>query len=272
MFRFVVVFYSERNAIMLLHTLGTSSGTAPVPGKQHTCLALETQNNLYFFDAGENGAYTASVNGVDLLKTRAIFITHSHMDHVGGLGNMLWYIRKISLRDKVSLAGRVIDIFTPCLETVQGFMTVLSHTEHDFVCEHKHEIHQVEDGLLYSDDDIKVSAIHSHHMPERNGKPTSFGYIIECEGKKIVYTGDMRLEDLEYLVPSDCDVLLAETGHHVIEQVCDALKKYNKNPKMLIIVHQNTKVSRDMNKSRLILKENFSGCGIVADDGGKYIL
>lgn len=69
---------------MKLHILGSCSGTEPMPGRHHTSLALETGGSLYFLDAGEGCGYSSYLLGIDQLRTRGIFISHTHMDHVGG--------------------------------------------------------------------------------------------------------------------------------------------------------------------------------------------
>ena len=59
---------------MKIHTLGTSAGTQPFSGFHHSSLAVEADGALYWIDAGECGAYTAHLKGIDILKTRAIHL------------------------------------------------------------------------------------------------------------------------------------------------------------------------------------------------------
>ena len=75
---------------MKLYVFGSCSGTEPMEGRHHTSVAFEINDRFYWFDAGENCSYTAHLMGVDLLKISDIFISHTHMDHIGGLANLLW--------------------------------------------------------------------------------------------------------------------------------------------------------------------------------------
>lgn len=185
---------------MQIHTLGTAAGTMPHPGFHHASVAVETDAGLWFFDAGECCAYTAHLAGVDLLKTKAIFLSHPHMDHVGGLGDLLWYIRKANLRLRVLTKEDALDIYTPCRETVDGFFTVLSHTEGAFRTEYRHAVHTFDAGIIYDRFGLRVQAIPTHHMIPVNGRDQSFGFRISDGRKSIVYSGDMNLEDVPALL------------------------------------------------------------------------
>ena len=79
---------------MKLYTFGCCAGTEPMENLHHTALAFEVGDTLYWFDAGESCSRTAHLMGIDLLKIKSIFISHTHMDHIGGLGNLLWNMRK----------------------------------------------------------------------------------------------------------------------------------------------------------------------------------
>ena len=89
---------------------------------------IEHGGGVYWVDAGAGCSYTAHLLGIDLLSVRAIFISHTHMDHVGGLANLLWDIRKLNGREKDParrIDNRRIDLFIPDLQVWQGVRQVL---------------------------------------------------------------------------------------------------------------------------------------------------
>ena len=69
--------------------LGTCSGTEPMPGMHHCSLIIEVDGVNYWFDGGENCAHAAHTGGVNVMNTRALFVSHPHLDHTGGIANLL---------------------------------------------------------------------------------------------------------------------------------------------------------------------------------------
>ena len=63
---------------MKITFLGTCSGTEPMPNRKHVSFVIEHAGAVYWFDAGEGCSYTAHLAGIDLLSTRAVFISHTH--------------------------------------------------------------------------------------------------------------------------------------------------------------------------------------------------
>jgi len=207
---------------MKLYIFGTCSGTEPHPDRKHTSFAVEAGGGLYWFDAGEGCSYTAHTMGLDLLNVRSIFISHTHMDHVGGLGNLFWNIRKLAKVRKELPKEKKIRLFIPCLATWEGFKQVLEHSEGGFACDFEIEAAPVESGIIFQNEAITVTAFPNQHVKVApSAPPRSFSYKIEAEGKTVVFSGDVRsIEELNGIVSEGCDVLLLETGHHKVQDCC----------------------------------------------------
>lgn len=197
-----------------IHILGSCSATEPMVGRHHTAWILETSGRFYQFDAGENSAWTAHTTGIDVTALRALFISHPHFDHVAGVPHLLWTRLKLHRRYQIPFAVEVLPIFTP--EPEQW-----AHLAELMVClrskkEPVFTVERVVDGEVFDDGVIRVEARHNLHLKvSEGGVWRSFSYSIAAEGKRIVYSGDLKdVAELDGWLAGVNDLVLMESGHH----------------------------------------------------------
>ena len=212
--------------------LGSCSGTEPQAGRHHTSWVLRFNNELFWFDAGENCSYTAHLAGLDLRTSRAVFLSHSHLDHVGGLPNLFWTIAKLRRLNKEPREFE-LPVHTPAPGQIEAVFRLLADTE--FPC--TSPIVPMHEGVLMSDP-IRVEARGNTHLPATpSGEPRSFSFRITADGKTIVYSGDVRsIQELDGW-SSRCDLLLMESGHHPPCDVCRYLTGRDAEIGRLIFLH-----------------------------------
>ena len=240
--------------------LGTCSGTEPMKNMHHTSFILEVNGVNYWFDAGENCAHYAYTTGVDVMNTKALFISHTHIDHTGGLANLFHCIRKLIVRENRSLINDKLKVFIPKKEILDCAITLTTNgrsSEFDIV-----EYNGVQDGVLFEDENVKITALHNRHLGEDGSQGWhSYSYLIEVEGKKIVFSGDVKNSlELEELIGTHCDLLLHETGHHKVEKVLNYV--VSKPVKKMRLIHHGREILNEYEKCDNLCKEYQNKYGV----------
>lgn len=225
---------------------GTCAGTEPMPGMHHASLAVEKNGCYYWFDAGEGCSRTAHLMGIDMSGIKSVFISHPHIDHLGGLLNVFWTIRKLAIVKKTLPPERKVDLYISDMNLWHHFDSILKGTECSFDNWFAVHPHGITDGLIYQDENLCVEAMHNHHMePGEDGAFRSYSFRITVDEKIIVYSGDVRnMVDLERIIGGGCDYLIMETGHHRVTDVC---KVANERPVgRLLFTHHGRAIINDV--------------------------
>ena len=262
---------------MKITVLGSCSGTEPMPGRHQTSVALETGGKLYFIDAGENAGYASYLAGIDQQKTAAIFITHTHMDHTGGLPHLLWNFRKISTLSpghQAQMEGKVIQIHMPNLSVFDGVMAMLRASEGNYETVFHLDPHLLRDGVAYDQDGFKLTAYHNHHLGEPiPGLPwLSYTFVVEAEGKKVLFSGDFR--DFSEIAPQmeGCDLVFLETGHHTTAGLCQELKDSGIQVGKVVFYHHGLAILHNFESELAAAKAVLGDQVAFSNDGSVYEL
>ena len=201
-------------------------------GSKGNCTYIEIENKRFLIDAGTNFLYISSKLleiGVDPKTIDAIFITHTHSDHVSALNKIIKEINpKLFLSKKnYGILGLVTD-------------------NYEFI----------KDDFIYEDIEIGIIKL-SHDAPE------CYGYIFSYNHKQLVYitdTGYINVKYFEklsnktvYIMESNHDVemlmnsnryrplkmrILGDDGHLSNKDSTYYLKKFvGENTKMIVLAH-----------------------------------
>lgn len=249
---------------MKIHYLGTCAGTEPIPGMHHCALVMEINETYYWFDAGEGCGYTAYLMGLDVCKTRALFISHPHIDHVGGLPHLLFVMKNLR---RPLIHNNTLEVYIPDLNCLQAAQNMSLETRSLKFSINGHQTH---DGLLYEDENVRVTAMHNTHLGEDGSAGWhSFSFLIEAEGKRVVYSGDIRRQDeLDPFLEEQCDLLIMETGHHKVKDVCEYA--LGKNVSRLRFNHHGREIINDRAAAEAFAAQNAEKSGVsivICHDG-----
>ncbi|MDX9978633.1 MAG: MBL fold metallo-hydrolase [Lentisphaeria bacterium] len=203
---------------MKITTLGSSHGDATAT-RNNSAILLEIESGAYLFEVGEPVCTTLIRREFDFGRLRAVFVSHMHGDHAGGLPILLKFFlkyRKPGWRCEVRLPE------TEAIPGLQAWMQALHLPNPEgFV-----DFAGVAPGLFFADGQLRVTALPTQHFGRTSPFP-SYGYLIEAEGKRVLFTGDLSgdFHDFPALPEgvADVDLCLSEATHAPLAAIVTAI-------------------------------------------------
>lgn len=191
---------------MKITFLGTSHG---VPAVDRYCSSamVEIGEAVYLIDGGAPTGDLLIRYGISYDRIKAVFTTHIHGDHTLGMLGMLslsnWYFKTSSY-----------DVYMPTEEGIGAFKEIIRVTDSP-LDETRIRMKVTAPGCFYDDGVLKVTAVPTRHM-ENSGSPT-YSLILDAEGKRVVFTGDMHYKDAaDFPViakEESSDLIICEMAH-----------------------------------------------------------
>jgi len=195
---------------MNLVFLGSSHGV-PEPHRRCSCAMLEVGEKRYFVDMGINPIDDLVTRGNSIDSVKGIFITHMHGDHTNGLISFYdlcnWYYRT---------AAPVLVMPEP--DKFHDLKKWIGGSIRDF------DVRKTETGITFDDGTVRVTAAPTKHCPN------SFAYLVEADGAKILFSGDLchrgPQEDFPiHFLECEPDLVICESAHFPADKYIPLLRE-----------------------------------------------
>ena len=235
---------------MKLAIFGSLASSAPVPGRNHLAFALEKDEGLYWFEAGENCSRTASFMGYAPEKVRQLFISNFHTVNCGGLSGLLQYLS--------ASGGGELPLFLPVCGALSSFYALAAESSSS--CRQIQE-HSLQEKAGTELDGVRVTWAPA---PDLQG-PWSFK--IEAEGKKIVYSTFAGLNGEAGSWLRNADVLLLGTAEASPPEFCRRLKREKHKIGKLIFFHGSPGENAAYEEMCSRTRDSWNGELFFAEDG-----
>jgi len=217
--------------------LGTASGL-PNADRLPSAILVRFAGATVLLDCGESCAHTLKGRGEDFDAIDAVFVSHSHLDHIGGLPTLLHAMRFERRR-------RPLALFLPrrAIRPLRAWLRHLLIDERRFG--YRIAWRGISTRTPARIDRVGVTAFRTTHLDAARLRwgPRhvdlsfdAYAFLLEAKGRRLAYSGDLGgAADLEPLLARPLEVLIAEAAHVDAAQLAGVLA--GKAVKRVLITH-----------------------------------
>jgi ribonuclease BN (tRNA processing enzyme) len=202
-----------------LVTLGTVGGPLPNTVRGQPANLLTNGSDSFLIDCGDGAAERLAAAGANFPSLRAIFLTHHHFDHIGGLFAVLGLRFQLDTQGPLTIYGprgtativkALLAAMGPSAEARYGVPGERFVSPADNI-----DIVELTDGSVVKLDGTKISvALNSHYSFDPGSadheKHQSLSYRFDLPTRSIVFTGDTGPSSAVEKLAYGADVLVAE--------------------------------------------------------------
>lgn len=200
-------------------TLGTMGGPVPSKDRSQPANALVYGGKVYLVDAGDGTVQQLAKAGIMLPQVSAVFLSHLHADHSGGLSAVLALRNQTNVKERLTVYGPpgtrvlvagMVASMQPAAHVGYGIAGQPWTPPADTV-----SVIELVGGSRLAVDDMTVTAAQNSHydfapgsVEDRNYKSLSFRF--DLPGRSIVYTGDTGPSAAVTELANGADLLVSE--------------------------------------------------------------
>jgi len=227
----------------ILRIVYTGVSTPLTPQIAQQSVVLSINNSNYVFDAGSRStANFISQGTLEVAFIKAVFLTHTHSDHIGSLGELVLTSWGRGRTSPMPVYGAT----TLTKDVVDGFNLAYQPDRKHRINHHGEEFFVEKNGMLearvfddptvetsvFKDNNIEVFAFPVPHGPIGG----AVGYRIVAGDRSVIISGDTDLMN-DYSFANGVDVLIHEA---ILEQESEEISRaaYRvENPRMGVVFH-----------------------------------
>jgi len=229
-----------------VHCLGVGDGTAST-GRNHSAYLYSFDGTRILIDSGEPVSRSLKLAGLGADSIDALFISHLHSDHIGGLFMLLqgyWLDQRRKLLP-IHMPKDGIEPVRQMLRTAYLFDEILPFRLKFETLRSKQPVEIQQDASdQRSGKPVRVTPFPTTHLDRARkafqalhpGEYAAYSFLLESAGARIAHSADIGApEDLDPLLSQPVDLLVCEVAHF---EPADLFAYLRERPiKRLLLIH-----------------------------------